>query len=287
MVNAKSLLTHDFIVADVKDTVASLIGKMDRKKQSYAVVFDGKKYRGMASKKWLLSSRIDPSKMKIKNLISHRAKAKTQFFVPKLSPKTELDEICRLLCNADARALPVIVKQNAKENVIGVVRAVEVLKALRPHYKGVKAKELASTDLITANQKERVDAIIHKMSWEGIDRVIVINDAGKLIGIVTLVDLITDFHVFPRKSLRVPQAASHSEWRVRGFDVGEKHKLLKQPVHNIITHVPNCCTATPNTPVTSVIDDMLKHDVTSVVVVSREKPVGIITVKDILWDFVE
>lgn len=285
MVTAQELLTNDFIAADVNDTVSSLIGKMGRKRQSYAVVFDRDAYKGVASKKWLLSSRIDPAKMKVKNLITHRSKAKTQFFVPTLEMGTGLRDICKLLCTADTRALPVVVRQGKKEIVAGVVRAVDVLNAVRQAYKGVRASTLGTMELVTIKENEGMGKAIHQMHWEGVDRLVVVNGAGKFVGVAALVDLITDKHVLPQRRMRIPNAAQHQGTRKTGYDVGEKHKLLRLPVQNMLTRAANCSTAPPNAPVADIIDEMTAENTTSVVLVEKDKPVGIITVKDILGDY--
>lgn len=285
MVHAHELMRTDYIIADVDDTVSSLLGQMERHGECYAVVFDGTTYKGIAAKKWLLSSRIDPSMMKLKNLFTHRSKSKTPFFVPKLAPETELKEIARLLTTADVHALPVIVTENKKEKVVGVVHSVDVLRELRTFYVRVRADELASARLITIGQDEELGKAINLMSKQGIGRVVVVDDQRKLVGIISLTDILLDVHVFPRSRVRLPKAASHQKGKHAGFGVGEKTDQLKVPVHNILTHVPNCCTAAPEDSVATVIDHMVGDNVSSVVLTKGDIPVGILTIKDILEDF--
>ena len=112
---AKDLMTTNFVSLDIKNTVSEYIGKISSIKKSFALVFDGKKYLGVVSKSWLLSSRIDPSKMKLSNIIKHRSKKKTSFSVPKLSLNHEFKEICRLMVTSDVKVLPVF----DKEKVVG------------------------------------------------------------------------------------------------------------------------------------------------------------------------
>ncbi len=287
VVHAHELMRTDYIITDIDDTVASLIGQMERHGQCYAVVFDDRTHKGIAAKKWLLSSRIDPTTMKLKNLMTHRSKSKTPFFVPKLAPETELKEIVRLFATADVHALPVIITENKKEKVVGTVHSIDLLKELRTFYVRVRADELASMKLITINQDEEFGKAMNIMNKQGIGRVVVVNDANKLIGIVSLTDIITDVHAWPRSNVRLSKAASHQHGKHTGFGTGEKDSILTLPVHNIITHVPNCCTLTPNRSVADVIDAMAKNDVSSVVLTKNDMPLGIITIKDILEDFVK
>ena len=285
MVNAQDVMKDDYIVADVKDTVSSLIGQMDRHKQTMAVVFDNGKYLGMAAKKWLLSSRIDPSKMLVKNLLTHRSKSKTPFFVPKLDPETDLAEIARLLVTADIRALPVVVTEKKKEKVVGVVHSIDVLDALRTFYSRVRVDEIASMKLVTVHQDDDLGKAINLMSKEGIGHVVVLDDSDKLVGIVSMTDILTDVSAFPRVNMHISKAASHQQGKRSGFGVGEKTSILKLPVHNILTHVPNCATSAPEGSVADAIGQMVENNVASVVLIKKDIPIGIITAKDILEDY--
>ncbi len=285
MAHAHELMRTDYIITDIDETVASLIGQMNRHGQCYAVVFDGTTYKGIAAKKWLLSSRIDPATMKLKNLLTHRSKSKTPFFVPKLTPDTELKEMARLFATADVHALPVIITENKKEKVVGVVHSIDLIKELKTYYVRVRADELASMRLTTINQDEELGKAMNLMSKQGIGRIVVVDDANKLIGIISLMDIITDVHALPRSNVRISKAASHQQGKHTGFGTGEKTSILKLPVHNVLTHVPNCCTLTPENSVADVIDELAENDVSSIVLTKKDIPVGIITIKDILEDF--
>ncbi len=285
MVVASDILRTDFILATVDDTVSSLIGQMERHDECYAVVFENNCYKGIVAKKWLLSSRIDPATMRIKNLLSHRSKSKTPFFVPKLSPDTELKEIARLMATADVHALPVIATEHKKEQVIGMVHSEDVIAELRTFYSRVRADELASMKLVTVQQDDELSKAMNLMSRQGISKVVVIDSQNRLVGILGLTDILIDVHAFPRSRMHIPKAASHQKGKRTGFGVGEKTNMLKLPVHNVLTHVPNCITAAPEESMANIIDLMVGNDVSSIVLVKKEIPVGIITIKDILEDF--
>ncbi len=285
MVAASDLLKTDFIIATVDDPVSSLIGQMERHGECYAVVFEKDNYKGIVAKKWLLSSRIDPTRMRLKNLLKHRSKSKTQFFVPKLSPDTELKEIARLMATADVHALPVIITEHKKEKVLGMVHSRDVIANLKTFYSRIRADELASMKLITVHQNDEVGKAMSLMSRQGISKVVVVDSQNKLIGVLGLTDVLINVSVFPRSRIRIPKAASHQKGKHTGFGVGEKTDLLKLPVHNVLTHLPNCITAPPEESMANIIDLMVGNGVSSVVLVKKDIPVGIITIKDILEDF--
>ncbi|MEM4263334.1 MAG: CBS domain-containing protein, partial [Candidatus Woesearchaeota archaeon] len=208
----------------------------------------------------------------------------TPFFVPQLKEETELEEICRLLVTADVRALPVL----KDEKVTGVVLAKDVVKELQQEFKDVPVLELAKTKLITLKENDELGKMIKLFNQTGIDRVPVVNDAGKLVGIVSINDLMTKYQIFPAgksQAQRMPEGAKHGKWAVSGFEHGEKQNLVKLPVLNILVKVPTVCVEDSSKTVADIIEHMAEHDVTSIVVTEKDKPVGIITVKDILMEF--
>ena len=69
MVQAKDLMKTNFVKVDLNDTVSQFLGKIRQKKQTFAVAYEGKKYKGIVGRTFLLSSRVDTAKMRLKNLI--------------------------------------------------------------------------------------------------------------------------------------------------------------------------------------------------------------------------
>jgi CBS domain-containing protein len=278
LITAKDLISKDYLAVDAGETVSKLIGKMKRKNTTFALVFQGKKYKGLIDKRFLLTSRVDTSKMKITNVIKKRSKSKTPFYVPKLETDTDLDKMCRLLATTNTRALPVI----KKNQIIGVVTVNRILKELKKSYKGVKADELASKKLITADEKEPIGKVIEKMHLQGTDRMPVIDKLKKLVGIATLNDIMKYFQRWPISSQKIRGG------NVPGYpnrDSGEKQDMLKAPIRNIMIPTRMCYTAGPKEPVPRIIDMMAKENVCSIILESKLKPIGMITVRDILRDY--
>jgi len=281
MVTAKDLMKTNFVKVDLNNTVSELFGKLRLKKQTFAVVFDGKKYKGMTGRKWLLTSRIDAAKTKLKNLTKKASKRKTPFYVPKLKPSTDLTEICRLFATADTRALPVL----EKNELIGVVTANDVMKAIKSAYKGVPVTEIASIHTVTINMKSTTADAIKTMNREKVDRLPVVDRFGKIAGIVTEFDVLKRFHRWPATSRRISSDRSHDNWGDLIGSADEKQNLLKQPVKNIMTPYPMVHCADAHSTVTEVLNMLVKDNVSSIVLVDNEKPAGILTVQDIMLDY--
>jgi CBS domain-containing protein len=280
MIAAKDIITKEYLSVDVQTTVAELIGHMKKEDVTFALVFDGKKYLGLVDKRWLLTSRLDSHQMKIHNILKKRSKSKTPFFVPKLSLTTNLKEICRLMAASNTRALPVL----EKDRIEGVVTASAVLSQLKGEYKGIKAKQLASMKLVTAQEKEELGKVIQKMHDNGIDRMPVVDGMNKLTGIATLNDIAKYYLRYPVKSQRVSARGIHHTTR-QDSDSGEKQNMLKTPISNYTKPARVCFTAGPETPLHDIMQMMIDDNVCSIILEEKEVPVGIITVKDIIQDY--
>jgi predicted transcriptional regulator len=282
MVTANDLLKKTFVKVDVKDTVGDFLGSLRSKKQTFAVVFDGKKYVGITGRRWLLTSRVDAGKTKMSNMMKQASKKRTAFFVPKLKPDTGLKEVCRLMASADSRALPVLDKQG---KVLGVVTARAVLRKIKSAYKSIPVSALATKKLVTIGMRDTVGDAIKTMNRSNVDRLPVLAKNGKLAGIVTEFDILKRFHKFPPARMKYPSEADHSGWADPSWDSGEKTRMVDLPVENIMTPYPMVITADFGSTIAAAIDVLVDEDVNSVVLMENDRPEAMLTVKDVLDDY--
>lgn len=281
MTTAQDLLRKTYISVDVNDPVSKLLGKMKRTGKHYAVIFSGNTYKGVIGRRFLLTSRIDPAKMKVGNAIKRPSKAKAPVNVPKLSPDMDVKEICRLMAAADTHLLPVI--KNKK--VIGVVTADDLIHAIADDLSSYTCEELATIPAETVVATDEIGKAIQKFNWDRIDHLPVVDKTGKLIGIITLADILNHPHLWDSRHLRIPSAASHQGRKLSGYDVGEKTQMVRLPVENWMTTAIMCCTA-PKTTIPDAINAMNRYGVSSIIITRLQKPVGILTIKDILKTYV-
>ena len=267
MVTAADLLFTDFVKINANDVISAFLGAIKKKETTFALVFDGKSYVGFADKKALLRSRFDPAETKVKHAIKH---------VPLLSPSARLADIVRLLSAADTRALPV----RDKNKIIGVVRAKDVVRELLDFYSDINIVDVLKKKLVVCSVGDELGKVIATMTRRNVDRMPVVDGAGKLVGVVSFVDVLSKLLVFPRKRMHPPGATGHNKWHATGFGLGEKQNLLKCPVGNVMTEI--CYSCNSDGRMADVIDVMGKNDVSSVIVINSERPVGIITLKDLL-----
>jgi len=279
MTTAQDLMRKDYVSVDVNDTVSELLGALKKAKDHYALVFDGKKYLGVVSKRFLLSSRLDPSTMKVGNITKHRSKSKTAFFVPELAPDTDIKEICKLMSSSDSHILPVLEKDKA----IGIVQASDVVHEIAREYAKTTCEKFSPV-LITAKESDGIDTAIKILSREYIDHLPIIDEQNRLTGMVAMSDLLENPQFWSVSSQKISQAASHQQGKHTGYGHGEKTKMANLPIRNCLSRRQLCSTA-PETKVPDAVKLMEENDVCSIVLVRKGAPVGIFTIKDLLADY--
>jgi CBS domain-containing protein len=277
---AKDLMKTNYSSIDVNSTVSQLLSKMKRDKIHYVLVFNGKKYMGVVSRRFLLSSRIDPKKMKVTNIVKRRSKSKIPFFVPTLKEDTSLKQISKLMATSDSHVLPVI--EGSK--VLGVVYARDVVQAIASEYRSVSCDALASMKLITAKESDDVSSIMQKMNWHHIDHLPVVDNNDKLTGMVCMADLVEKPEFWQVSNLKIPKSASHLGNKKSGHDMGERNSMTGLPISNCMSRKKLCSTQ-PSMSIAEAVKMMKKSGVCSIVLVRYNEPVGIMTLKDILKDY--
>jgi len=280
MVTAQDLLRTDYASVDVKDTISKLLGKLARTRQHSAVVFDGKKYKGIVSRRFLLTSRINPKQMKVGNIIKHRSKSKISFYVPKLEPQTSLWRICKAFVASDTHMLPVM----RGEKLLGVVNAHDVVKEIAPVYRGIACDELATPQPVVVREYDEIGKAIQLFNRRGIDHLPIVDKSDRLMGMITLSDLLQNPQFWgPTKRMHIPASNPRRGGR-SGSGTGEKTQMIGLPVRNCMSRKGMCCTQ-PSTPIPEAIAKMDKNTVCNIILVRYDKPVGILTMSDIMRDY--
>jgi predicted transcriptional regulator len=282
MVTAQDIMRTDYVSVDVKETIAQMIGKLRKTKQHSTLVFDKNKYLGMIARRYLLTSRIDPSVMKVGNVLKKRSKSKIAFFVPPLKPESDLKEICKKLATADTHMLPVI----EKDKVIGIVSSHDVANEIMDGYKKLSCSELASMGAITLTYKDEIGKAINLFSKYGIDHLPVVDMQGRMMGMVMLSDLIENGEFWDLEKQKISRAASHQKGGNSGYGRGEKTSMIALPIEDCMSTKSPCCTA-PETKIPAAVELMDANDVCNVILTKDNKPVGILTIKDILIDYIK
>lgn len=259
---ARNIMKNSFIKVDKNDTISKLIGKFQTSKKQNAVVLDGKNYAGIVSKRKFLKAKLRAYEEKIRHVVMKPAV---------LKGGESLEKVAALMYTSDVHMLPVM-KNN---KVLGVVYAIDVLKNLIPSIGEKRVSEVSDGKVVAFDQRMEIRKAMKLMRYKKIDRAPIVNGRNKLMGIISIVDLILKFEMFPGKRLGGKNIA-----RPLSSPGKQKEASSVYVIHDATVDV-----------VTVMMDDRLKtairlmskNNISDVVIVDESyMPAGIVTIKDLL-----
>lgn len=257
----RDLLSSHFVSVDVDDTISRLLGKLRTLDELSAVVFQGNKVLGMADKRKFLRTRLDAKKMKVKHVVTR---------VPHLSLEDSNQEAARLINAGDVHTLPVL--ENGK--VVGVVHARDVLKSVLSGFKDYRLQDISTSKLFSLNEDEPISKVINRFREKGFDHVPVVDKKGNLMGIVSTTDLLEKYFAHPPKRQGGSGLYGPASHPVKEF------KFARLPIKNEMSLLVH--TLTMRDPISKAIETMVGEHVSSMIIVDGTKPIGIVTLKDLL-----
>ncbi len=264
MLSAADLMRNDFVAVEEGDAVSGVLAKIRRGKTEAIITKDGK-FLGMFDKRALLRTRIDPAAVKVQKSLNAS--------VPKLSREMDLREVARLLYASDHNLLPVVDKNGHIEGAVG---ARHLLASASESFQGQKVSDVVGRELITLKESEPISKLMACCRESHISHVPVVDAAGKLSGVVSVVDVLSRF-------LMVPAQGSRRGDKARGSSRagnGEKVVLNALQVSNVMTRVVQ--TVQRSASLNQVIATMHTNHISDLIVVEKDVPIGIVTTKDLL-----
>ena len=255
----KELVRYDFEVVEADDTVSKvshLMDKFDPEKANAILVRDGKEILGVIREKELIRSSVmkNPHEAKVRNFV-----IKTGILTP---DRLTVENIVRRFVE-DSTPF-VIVREDKK---YGLIYINDFLRTVRDEFRDVRVREVMNKDVITIRDHDTIAKALSVMRNNGIDRLVVVNSKNKVVGMITGKDII-DRVLVPKKRARM------------GDGKGEKEKTLSIMVESIMSYP--VVTAEKNDSVADLIEQMVEHRISSVVITQDDIPEGIVIKKDIL-----
>ncbi|MBS3057401.1 MAG: CBS domain-containing protein [Candidatus Diapherotrites archaeon] len=264
-ITAANLMKNNFINLSEDAPISKLIGKMKESKAEGAVVSDGT-YCGIVTKRKLFKTKIDVAKMKIQKVIEK---------CPALSEADGIERIVQLMLNSETRILPV---QRAGK-IIGVVHALDVINELRAvnEMANMQAQQIATLNPIVLAEKDTIAKAMHIMRTKDIGRIPITDAKGRLSGILSFRDIVEKYLLKPvsRKGSSVSRGRSASS----SFSP-EHASMLNLPIADEMSDV--VVTAGKKDSLSRIIQLMQQHSLPDIVLVENDRPVGIITIRDLL-----
>ena len=256
----KELIREDFEVINVNETVSKLfplLEKLERDRANAILVEEDGKIVGVVREKDLIRGSVlkNPHETKVKSLLVRTGKIDLNELDPYKVARRFVED-----------STPFVIIQLEK-NKVGVIYINDFLNAIKEEFGDMKVREVMNPEVITVRRFDSAAKALSVMRNYGIDRVVVVDENNKVIGILTGKDVV-DRVISPRKRARM------------GDSSGEKEKTLSIMVESIMSSP--VISVTRNDTVADVIEMMVENRISSVVVTRDGLPDGIVIKKDIL-----
>lgn len=257
----KGLITQHYLVCDTKDTLTSVIGKIDTTGITDVVCYQGKRFVGMLDIHLLL--KIHTTK---EATLKHGVRA-----VKKLKPSDDESKVVRDLLDNHTHSLPVF----EKGKLLGIVRAIDLADTLISG----KLARATITDHVSLRPLYFLDRTpilqaLPLLRLHHVDHAPIVDSHLRLFGVLSITDLFLRFMKYPQqraggKSIRRPTSRTNN----------------KRPSGNVT--VGSICTSVVATgkltdTYRKVCDTMKRRRISSVILTENETLAGIITISDLL-----
>ena len=256
----KDVFSTKFMSINKDETLSACLSMFKEASTQVLVVLNSKrKYTGVIAHRWIVSSRYNPATTKVESLMRS---------APTVSPEDSLSEVARLMITSGINQLPVF----SAENMAGIVSDDAVIQgAVVGKWGSTKVEDVMTKKPYLIEEDESVGAVLSLFREYGISHVPVVRD-GNLVGIVSIQDIMTSIFQ-PRQRQTV------------GDTTGEKVPVLSIQAKGIMTRP--VITVLPETRLKDAVEKMREFNITSLIVVSKGRPSGILTKRDILEPLAE
>jgi predicted transcriptional regulator len=256
----KDVFSTNFKSVNQDDTLSACLSILKEESTPVLVVLNSKgKYAGVIAHRWIVRSRYDPSTTKVETLMRS---------APTVSLEDSLSKVARLMITSGISQLPVF----SGEKLAGIVSDDDVIQgAVIGKWGSTKVEEVMTKKPFLVEEDESVGAVLSLFREHGISHVPVVRD-GSLVGIVSIQNIITSIFQ-PRQRQKVGDIA------------GEKAPVLSIPAKGIMTKP--VITVLPENILKDAVEKMQQFNISSLVVVSKGRPAGILTKRDLLEPLAE
>ena len=255
----QEVMTDRFQKIDIDAPLSEAIGIFEKEDPDLILVFDGKLYKGVLTQDLIIRSHLkwDPTKAKVRDVYKP---------APVVKPTEDLSKAAKLMMEVDLRSIPV---GESKAEIIGVISDIKLLRRVAEGDFGKrKIEEFMTKDVITLRPDDTVAKAFATMRDNAISRIPIVDEEGKLEGLVTLHDLIIRF-IKPRFRAQAGEVA------------GEKIPPFSMPLRDVM--IRGVITARPETKVKEAVETLMENDIDGLIVTNEDnKVVGVLTVKDLL-----
>ena len=255
--NIADIATEEYIQVDIDERLGKIRSLFERENPKGIVVLDDGDYVGIITERQLLQSHIEDDA---------KANVLVRSNVPQISRDDDLRNVARMLVEGDTKVAPVF----EDGELWGIITEDEILAAVLDNLDVLTVEQIYTDEVIALREDDHLGKAINYLRENGISRLPVVNDNGRLTGMVTTHD-IADF------------AVRTMERQHSGDRSGDTDRMLDLPVYDLMNDPVE--TITQDETVKSAVEQMFDHGYAGLVVTPENDDTqiaGILTKTDVL-----
>lgn len=241
---------------DYKDQMSDALSKVN--KFGAIVVFKEGEYYGIVDDRSI-------AKQKTTKIPQNYPVGKFAKSVPILDRSSDIKRAIEVFYNSSSKAIPFAENNKIK----GILKRTDILKSILSLHllSSYKANDIMSTPVIAIDQEASLEKAKYAMQENSVNRLVVL-DKGRLIGVITYKDLIGASMAIRNRS---------PEFSPRGRAHARVAEFSKNDVYTI----------DQDTNLDQTIRELIKNNTSSLLVTRKGRPVGMLSVRDILETIVK
>ena len=254
--NIVDIAVPEYVEVDVDERLAKVRSIFERENPKGIIVTDDGEYAGVITQKQLVQSHVE-DKTKVGGMVQH---------APKIERTDDVRETARVLVESGIKVAPVF----EADRLWGVITDDDILEAVLDNLDALTVGQIYTENVISMDQDAQVGQAINKLRENGISRLPVIDEDGRLSGMVTRHDI-------------VDVVVRDMDKSTRGERAGDIDRIMDLPIYDVMSSPVE--TTTVSTSVEDAVRTMLEKDYAGLVVTPDEDDslvAGIITKTDVL-----
>jgi CBS domain-containing protein len=250
------IATREYVEVDADERLSKVRSIFEHENPKGVIVTNDGGYRGVVTQQQLLQSHVEDDT---------KAGAMVKS-APKVERTDNVRDVARMLVEGDTKVAPVF----EGDELWGIVTADAILEAVIDHLDVLTVEQIHTDDVVTVTEDTHIGRAINLLRENGISRLPVVNDDGRLSGMVTTHDI-------------VDVAVRDMSKATEGDRAGDIDRILDLPVYDEMSSP--IVTIDADATVREAVETMLDYDYSGLVVTpagTDSLPTGILTKTDIL-----
>jgi len=191
MITAKDIMVKKLITASPKEQIKKIVSKMEKYGVKEIPIVEKGKFIGMITYYDILDFvRIDPNE-KVSTLMIKP---------PSVDIKTEISKIIELMLKTGVEAIPVI---NEDNKLVGLISDYDILKKMLNHskIKKLRVRDVMNESIKLLREDDSISLARRVMRHNKWEKLPIVNSDGKLLGVITSMDILTRFYKIPKEKM--------------------------------------------------------------------------------------